>query len=167
MTGQSSIAARWTFCFQSVISNCLSGSLATVRNNSQGATSGRNQPQKTKKKKQLMFRRSYQILSSQTNRSASGRTIVRDPRRKRTPRKSMSGDLQESSSTLPTTTSSTTNTSSITPPSITKQPFFLQQPGQHQQPSSSASFASTMGTYMLMGVGVSLGVTFVRVVLGF
>jgi hypothetical protein len=89
-----------------------------------------------------MYRRTLQVLASQGK-----RTVVRDPRKRHVPTSSMVSvppqrhEIQEQP----------------------RPPPFLQQPSLHPP----QTLASSLGSYVVAGVGVTLGVVLVRVVLGF
>ena len=95
-----------------------------------------------------MYRRSLQILAQQTTR----RTVVRDPRKR---------------TKLPSTASR-----EVVPSKNSQAPVQQQQQQRpplpfeptHQQ---QESIGSSMASYALAGVGVTLGVVLVRVILGF
>jgi hypothetical protein len=88
-----------------------------------------------------MFRRTIIALSK------AERTVVRDPRKKRLPAVVRTED---SHSQVPS------NMVNRPPPPL---PF---QPSQQQQ----ASLGSTLGTYVLLGVGVGLGVSLISALFG-
>lgn len=90
-----------------------------------------------------MIRRSVAVLAKQTGR----RTIVRDPRKK-----SRALEVREKPPEE--------NHVSVTNQSPRVMPF---EPSEQNQ----QSVGSTLGSYALAGVGVTLGVVLVRVVLGF
>lgn len=100
-----------------------------------------------------MYRRSLVVLA-QKQQANTGRTIVRDPRKiaaaKRVPAlaKQHNQDQHQVTTTINQTTRQT--------------PLPFQPSEQNVQ-----SVGSTMASYALMGVGVTLGVVLVRVVLGF
>jgi hypothetical protein len=90
-----------------------------------------------------MFRRSLRVLAQPSAR----RTVVRDPRKRKTIVPSTSIVPSEESHMQP----------APQPPPQT--PFLLQQ--------QQGSFGATLGSYAMAGVGVTLGFALVRVVLGF
>ena len=95
-------------------------------------------------KRKIMFRRSIYVLANRT-----GRTIVRDPRKTRSlPPVSSDGPSQA--------------TTPASQPLQQQRPLPF-EPSQHNQESLGSSLVS----YAIAGVGVSLGVILVRVVLGF
>jgi hypothetical protein len=91
-----------------------------------------------------MYRRSLIALSKQT-----GRTIVRDPRKKS---KRVPAVRPEDPSQV----------EQVPPPLPMQQPLPFQPSNQDQE-----SLGSTMASYALAGVGVTLGFTLVRVLIGF
>jgi hypothetical protein len=113
-----------------------------------------------------MFRRSLGIMNK------AGRTIVRDPRKNipkplRTasvPNDPAGASAAADSQSMPTTISPnpppSTTAASSSPPSPPPLPFAPSQQNQE-------SIGSTVASYALAGFGVALGVTLVRVVLGF
>ena len=92
-----------------------------------------------------MYRRSIGALAKQ-----AGRTIVRDPR-KTAASKSVPANVAQDNQRA------AASPSKVQPPTL---PF---EPSQQNQESIGSSLAS----YALAGVGVTLGVVLVRVVLGF
>jgi hypothetical protein len=92
----------------------------------------------------IMYRRSLIALSKQT-----GRTIVRDPRKKS---KRVPAVRPEDPSQV----------EQVPPPLPMQQPLPFQPSNQNQE-----SLGSTMASYALAGVGVTLGFTLVRVLIGF
>jgi len=95
----------------------------------------------------MLFRRSLRVLSAER----AGRTVVRDPRRRTRLAKSLVPMAKED------------KTMKLSDPPSMPSPIFLQKPTQQQHESLAAS----MGSYAVAGIGVALGVTLVRVVLGF
>jgi hypothetical protein len=93
-----------------------------------------------------MYRRSLRVLAQQSAR----RTVVRDPR-KRPPKTT----IVPSTSIVP----SEDSRMQPAPQPPPQTPFLMQQ--------QQGSVGSTLGSYALMGVGVTLGMVLVRVVLGF
>lgn len=91
-----------------------------------------------------MYRRSLAVMAKQ-----AGRTIVRDPRKK----KVIAMARQET----PIQQQVAPQQQPVQPPPLPFEPS-----AQNQQ-----SVGSTLGSYALAGVGVTLGVVLVRVVLGF
>jgi hypothetical protein len=87
-----------------------------------------------------MYRRSLIALSKQT-----GRTIVRDPRKK----------IKRVPAIRPEDPSQVEQV----PPPLPMQPF---EPSNQNQ----ESVGSTMASYVLAGIGVTLGFTLVRVIIG-
>ena len=88
---------------------------------------------------------SIRRLSSKAS-SSSGRTVIRDPRKKKAIKPASAVQVREDSQSLQT-------------------PF---KPTVPFAPSDKTqeSVGSTLGTYALAGVGMTLGFTLVRVVLG-
>jgi hypothetical protein len=91
-----------------------------------------------------MYRRSIVALAKQT-----GRTIVRDPRKKST---RLPAVHPEDPSQL----------EHVPPPLPERQPLPFEPSNQNQE-----SLGSTMASYVLAGIGVTLGFTLVRVIVGF
>jgi hypothetical protein len=91
-----------------------------------------------------MYRRSLVALSKQT-----GRTIVRDPRKKST---RLPAVHPEDPSQL----------EHVPPPLPMRQPLPFEPSNQNQE-----SLGSSMASYALMGAGMALGMTLVRVIIGF
>jgi hypothetical protein len=102
-----------------------------------------------------MYRRS---LVAAFSKQARSRTVVRDPRKKRM------NQASDSLAPVATREDDHRHLEPSVPPQtqvhLTPLPF---QPSQHNQQSIGSSLAS----YALAGVGVTLGVVLVRVVLGF
>lgn len=90
-----------------------------------------------------MYRRSLPILTK------AGRTIVRDPRKK----------IKRVPAVVP---EDPTEIEPVQPPLPQRMPLPFQPSSQDQQ-----SIGSSMASYAMAGVGVALGVTLVRVVIGF
>mmetsp|Transcript_22060 Transcript_22060/g.45985 ORF Transcript_22060/g.45985 Transcript_22060/m.45985 type:complete len:101 (-) Transcript_22060:207-509(-) len=100
-----------------------------------------------------MFRRSACRLAK------AGRTIVRDPRKK-----SLPAAVAGSPPAAEGNNSDLTHTRQQQPPVVQQPPPPLPfEPSQQNQ----ESLGSSMVSYAMAGVGVALGVTLVRVVLGF
>jgi hypothetical protein len=93
-----------------------------------------------------MYRRSIAAFSKQ-----AGRTIVRDPRKLKTNKRLPVAQSAPTDHNVPAPLSEPTTRSPM--------PF---EPSQHNQ----QSIGSSLGSYMLAGVGVTMGVILVRVVLG-
>ena len=91
---------------------------------------------------------SIRRLSSKAN-SSSGRTIVRDPRKKKAIKPTVAVQVPETSESLQTPLKPTNENLPFAPSD------------QNQQ-----SVGSTLGTYALAGVGMTLGFTLVRVLFG-
>jgi hypothetical protein len=100
-----------------------------------------------------MYRRSARVLAAQ---QGSGRTIVRDPRKvvKKTP--AVVEAMYDNNDIVP-------QQQKPQQPSIPSQPLLPFAPSQQNR----ESIGSSMVSYALAGVGVTLGVILVRVVLGF
>ena len=104
-----------------------------------------------------MYRRSVAALASQ------GRTIVRDPRK-----------AKASAKVVPSTaTNAITNAPAGASNPIATQPQHQSVPSPQQQPLPFAptepnqnSIGSMVGSYMLAGFGMGLGMILVRIILG-
>lgn len=96
-----------------------------------------------------MIRRSLAVAKSATEKnfpaSNRGRTVVRDPRKRKNAISAVSA-----------------NETFLQPQDdVNKKPMMFQPSQQNVQ-----SLGSTLGAYMLMGAGVSMGFVFVRLILG-
>lgn len=103
----------------------------------------------------------HSSVRSKAQRALSGsRTIVRDPRKTAAKKKKMKTALVsvESSSQLPAQAQQTpnSNNSMYSPKPLPFQP----------DPRFQESVGSSLGSYMLMGAGVAMGVTFIRLIIG-
>lgn len=106
-----------------------------------------------------MMRRSALALQAAAKKSNTGRTVVRDPRKTKQRLEQQQNQLTKAVATNQGgDLEPQSNSRNMTPP-IPFQPMS----GNNQQPQT---VGSTLSTYMLLGAGVTMGITLIRLIIG-
>ncbi|KAL7431643.1 hypothetical protein ACHAXH_003393 [Discostella pseudostelligera] len=105
----------------------------------------------------MLFRRTFIFMEEVTSKS-SRRTIIRDPRKAKR--------IQSAAGVVASNDTSSTSKNNNLPPPQSQQSNAVVQPQTSFEPSVHNQQSLGLGSYMLAGVGVALGVTLVGAIFG-